>query len=646
MRGGNGAQGAGGLDAPGVPGEYPDVTDPNSLLLLLLAVAVSVAAIVFVGQTVPRASKPPRADIPTDGLRAKLGAADWPLCLFGAGLTIWLVLALAFLAGLGAVLVQMPEALADGDRLVLLTLAALMAGLSALVALPFKLVSTGQAERQTHAQEQGFVTDRINKAVENLGAEKVRKVTEYDEESPRTREITVPNVEVRIGGLFALDRIARENLGFHVQVMQIFCAYVRQNAPASEVKKLSDFETPELDDRPDYNVVWGKWRNDYRQLLTEFLTHTNPRDDIQLAIKLIGTRNEHQLEQEAMWQAKNKGDRKSLFDIQAPKVQIDTDSWEVTGRNFRESGLEYRKRMSAAAGYRIDLRSTGLDKYDLSDLDFRGARFDGALLRDGILSGADFTGAEFSNVQMQGADLSRIVLRGATLHSAQMQLTSIRNANLDFADLGGAQLQGSFLTSSSFDGSNAPSIKAQVADFSSTSLVGITVEGAKMLGSILHKAQLQGAVLASTSLPHSRAVSADMRGADLTAARLPHVNLQDARMDRTSLAYAEMRGANIEGVSITRAKFIGTKLGSVTGAADANIARAAFQEVDLSRVGFTSKQISSAFGDGSVRLPPDLVEGQGVLAHWPTRSYETTAYIDPDGYQDAYDAWLATLPPD
>ena len=43
--------------------------------------------------------------------------------------------------------------------------------------------------------------------------------------------VTLPNMEVRVGAIHALGRIARENLNFHVQIMEILCAYVPGKRP-------------------------------------------------------------------------------------------------------------------------------------------------------------------------------------------------------------------------------------------------------------------------------------------------------------------------------------------------------------------------------------------------------------------------------
>jgi hypothetical protein len=188
--------------------------------------------------------------------------------------------------------------------------------LAALLGAPFVIWGTWLKYQTVRYQKEGHITDRINKAVEQLGAEKkvdrigrpvtiwMGEVEEYEAtgdaarslmEKPRTKvepkawkglegaieqafdkqdlhlvrtwssqrtvieykgealvlakdEIvgsegtwnvfseTVPNLEVRIGAILSLERIAQDSTIHdkgrdHVRVMEILCAYVRENAP-------------------------------------------------------------------------------------------------------------------------------------------------------------------------------------------------------------------------------------------------------------------------------------------------------------------------------------------------------------------------------------------------------------------------------
>lgn len=169
--------------------------------------------------------------------------------------------------------------------------------LAALIGVPFLIWRSIVAQKQVDVAEQGQITDRINKAVQGLGAEKVvRRLEETpryqksdgewlrDEEQnliPATRpdgkaiidretfELTEPNLEVRIGAIYALERLAQDSLRDHIQIMEILCAYIRENAPVQSLAP-----TEKLNERPSL------------------------RADIQAALNVIGRRSQAQIDLE------------------------------------------------------------------------------------------------------------------------------------------------------------------------------------------------------------------------------------------------------------------------------------------------------------------------------------------------------------
>ena len=91
----------------------------------------------------------------------------------------------------------------DAARQQLLTAAA---GLFAVGALGFTALNFTLSRRTFELTEQGQVTERYTKAVEQLGSDKL---------------------DVRIGGIYALERIARDSARDHPTVMQVLTAFIR-----------------------------------------------------------------------------------------------------------------------------------------------------------------------------------------------------------------------------------------------------------------------------------------------------------------------------------------------------------------------------------------------------------------------------------
>ena len=116
-----------------------------------------------------------------------------------------------------------------------------------------------------------MITDRINVAVVGLGAEKTIK---FEDSVRKIVERTVANIEVRIGSLLALGRLARNNLDVHVQVMQILVSYINANP-----------------------IVLRSFSPTTRSSPATF-TSSNTRLDVQTAFDVIGDRTADQVERE------------------------------------------------------------------------------------------------------------------------------------------------------------------------------------------------------------------------------------------------------------------------------------------------------------------------------------------------------------
>ncbi|SDQ73031.1 pentapeptide repeat-containing protein [Pseudovibrio sp. Tun.PSC04-5.I4] len=243
--------------------------------------------------------------------------------------------------------------------------------LAAAFSAPFLVWRSVVAQKNADTAVQSQITDRINKAVEGLGTEKlIKQIVELpryktkdgkwlrDEDGNpisavrpdgqplidrETHESSVPNLEVRIGAIYALERIAQDSMRDHLQIMEILCAYVRENAPASN---LEPTEPP--------------------------LTKIIPKTDIQVVINVLGRRSEEQL------------------------------------------NTEQEKK------FRLDLRNA-----DLSGIDFRHGNFNAALLIN-----CRFEAALFGNASLEGT-----LFYGALLNFAEFADADLKGTRFDFASI-------------------------------------------------------------------------------------------------------------------------------------------------------------------------------------------------------------------
>ncbi len=127
---------------------------------------------------------------------------------------------------------RMQQAL-DAARGRLLTLGA---GLFAAGALAFTALNFVLSRRTFELTEQGQVTDRYTKAIEQLGSE---------------------TIDVTIGGIYALERIARDSPRDHPTVMEVLAACIREHSREQwpEPSKEPAAELPERTTRPDIQAA-------------------------------------------------------------------------------------------------------------------------------------------------------------------------------------------------------------------------------------------------------------------------------------------------------------------------------------------------------------------------------------------------------
>jgi len=273
----------------------------------------------------------------------------------------------------------------EAVRTQLLTLGAGLFAAGALVytAQNFNLLrcnseQADQWQRRTHElTEQGQVTDRYTRAIEQLGSN---------------------TVDVTIGGIYALERIAYDSPRDHRTVMEVLAACIREHSREPLPRPMPEADTPERATRPD----------------------------VQAAMSVIGRRN-----------TTHDRRRINLRGTNLPNADLRT-------ANFSSADLQD-----------ANLAGATLTWVKLSDANLSGAHLEGAdlaLAVDDIgsvhsdLTGANLTGAFLDKADLTGADLYGASLIRATLRRTILTSAHLTNADLTDADLTGADLTGADLT--------------------------------------------------------------------------------------------------------------------------------------------------------------------------------------------------------
>jgi Protein of unknown function (DUF2934)/Pentapeptide repeats (8 copies) len=302
----------------------------------------------------------------------------WRLVVWVVGISIVVAMLIGFAIGGGA-------SWYDKHHAAIAPLLTLAAGVSvAAVALVRHFA-------QTDADRQRRISESFSKAVEQLGSEKL---------------------EVRLGGIYSLERISKESPDDYWTVMENLTAFVRERSRRNDAERLQDFE--QRVSRRAY-FLWEKagrpggraeyfWADALKQ--DEF--GEPPATDIVAVLTVIMRRNERSRERES------------------------TNAWRLN--------------LSGAVLKGADLKDAHLERAILKDAHLEGALLGDAHLERATLSGAHLQSADLVGAQLEWANLCDARLEGATLSGAHLEAADLVRANLKGAYLLGAHLEAANLS--------------------------------------------------------------------------------------------------------------------------------------------------------------------------------------------------------
>ncbi|MFB7373647.1 pentapeptide repeat-containing protein [Streptomyces sp. NPDC056222] len=236
------------------------------------------------------------------------------------------------------------------------------------------------------ATQEGYVTDRFSRAVDQLGSDKL---------------------DVRIGGLHALWRIAEQSARDREAVISIQAAYLRTHLPWP----------PTGQESPTADVP-----------INQIAPLETRAADAQVALTALGVLCQNR---EESWV------NLSVTDLR----RADCD-----GLWFIEVNLD-RACMEAAGLYHANLTqaslvSVNLRHADLTTAILRRARCVLADLRGAKMVETDVRDADFTEADLREANLRKADADGAVFHRADLRMADLRGTDLSNADLAEARLSG------------------------------------------------------------------------------------------------------------------------------------------------------------------------------------------------------------
>ena len=241
------------------------------------------------------------------------------------------------------------------------------------------------ANQNAEAANQKQITERFSKAIEQLGSDKP---------------------EVILGGIYTLERIARDSEPDQWTIMEVLTAFVRQNAPV-----IKENESQFLEDQEKFLKL---------------------RISIRACLTVIGERKHPDLENKYidLTEVNISGFNLVKFKLKGFKLT----GANLTGANLIETNLIGANLIEAnligANLIEANLIGANLIEANLIEADLEGANLTGAVLTGANLTRACFIGANLIETNLIGADLTGADFKGADLKGAYLFRANLTGANL------------------------------------------------------------------------------------------------------------------------------------------------------------------------------------------------------------------------
>ncbi|WP_406464882.1 pentapeptide repeat-containing protein [Streptomyces sp. NBC_01622] len=266
--------------------------------------------------------------------------------------------------------------------------------LTAIAAIAAVLISVLLNHNETATTREGQVTDRYTAAIDNLGNS---------------------SADVRLGGIYALQRIMKDSSRDQASIVDVLSAYIRAHSLSAGKESAGYAGRPEADVQAAFEV----------------LARRNPAHDGSSEVDLRDAYLPHIAVRSASREGSIEEDLTGVDAANLPDSNLSgahLSSANLPGSNLREAYL-VGVDLSKAALNDADLREDWLDGADLIGTRLDGARLGEASLVDASLRGARLTAANLQNADLRGVDLTGADLKGADLRGADLRTIAKKTVN-------------------------------------------------------------------------------------------------------------------------------------------------------------------------------------------------------------------------
>ena len=282
----------------------------------------------------------------------------------------------------------------------------------------------------------GQLTDRFTRAIEQLG---------------QTGE---DKLDIRLGGIYALEQISKESAELHRPVMEILTAFLREHSqPAETVPKQTDNQVspPRPSDEATEHAM--PLRADFQAIATVLGRRNLSRDRVDFGLDLRGVALNRVYFAGAQLQEAN-FERAHLWPA------------NFAGAHLREANFQ------RAQLWHADFDGAHLQRARFDGAHLQGASFAGAQLQRAYFGGAELHRATFGDAQLQGALFGAARLQQACFLRAQLQRAYFERAQLAEVYFERARLQEASFVDAKIVGANFERAQLKAADFAYADLEG------------------------------------------------------------------------------------------------------------------------------------------------------------------------------
>jgi uncharacterized protein YjbI with pentapeptide repeats len=222
---------------------------------------------------------------------------------------------------------------------------------------------------------------------------------------------------VRLGGIYALERIARDSPRDYGPVMEVLTAFVRQESPLP-----GDTAATPATSAPPIPL------------------------EVEAVLKVIGRRTPTQISAEV--------EEEGCLDL----TGINAVGMDLAGYDLRNTCWD-RSDLRGATMARADLSDATFTESTLIQANLDGVVAEGARFNQANIALANLSRADLQNANLLAADLSTAALEGTDLSDANLLGTNLRNALLLNTDLSGANVLNADFTGAVLSGANLTNVE-------------------------------------------------------------------------------------------------------------------------------------------------------------------------------------------